>query len=415
MPWKETCAVDERYRFVIEAQSYLGSFTELCEWYGISTKTGYKWLMRYGGEGVAGLQDRSRAPHDHPNEINEETQEAILQERRAHPTWGPKKLLVVLKAREGERAWPGQSTIGEILKRNGLTVARKRRRRACPWTQPFSGCEAANQVWCADFKGWFRTGDGSRCDPLTVMDGYSRYLLRCQTVADLTHEVARGVFEAAFREYGLPAAIRTDNGPPFASTGLGGLSRLSVWWLKLGIEPQRIEPGKPQQNGRHERMHLTLKKETASPAAQTLWVQQKRFDFFRQEYNHQRPHEGLAMGTPASVYRSSQRSYPGRVRDPEYGREFEVRRVGDRGEFRSHGVKIFLGYALEGELIGLRTCDERYWKIYFDTLELGIFDSYALRVLNPREAARVKKACQQAESSVAVTADEMALEQEVVR
>lgn len=404
--------MDERYRFVIEAESYVGSFTELCDWYGISTKTGYKWLSRYGGEGVAGLQDRSRAPSDHPNEIDEETQELILQVRRAHPTWGPKKLLVVLRERERERTWPGKSTISEILKRNGLTVARKRRRRASPSTQPFSGCDAANQLWCADFKGWFKTGDGSRCDPLTVTDSHSRYLLRCQVVANLTHEVAQGVFEAAFREYGLPTAIRTDNGSPFASTGLGGLSRLSVWWLKLGIEPERIEPGEPQQNGRHERMHLTLKRETASPPAQTIRAQQKRFDDFCQEYNHARPHEGLDMGTPASVYRASERTYPARVQDPEYGREFEVRRVGDRGEFKWHGAKIFLGYALEGQLIGLRTWDDQYWKIYFGTLELGIFDSYARRVLTPREAARLGKTVQ---PNTPVTADDRALLQEVVQ
>lgn len=395
MPWKETCVVDERYRFVREAESYEGSFTELCEWYGISTKTGYKWISRHKSEGVAGLQDLSRAPAKHPNEIDKERQEAILEMRRAHPTWGPKKLLVVLQAREQTRAWPAKSTISEILKRNGLTAARKRRRRACPSQQPFWGCETANQVWCADFKGWFRTGDGARCDPLTITDAYSRYLLRCQAVANLSHEVARGVFEAAFREYGLPAAMRTDNGSPFASVGLGGLSRLSVWWLKLGIKPERIKPGKPQQNGRHERMHLTLKKETANPPARTLRRQQELFDRFCQDYNHERPHEGLNMGTPASVYQESPRPYPARLRDPDYGDGFQLRRVGDRGEFYWHSQKIPLGYVLEGELIGLCPWDDRYWKMFFGGLELGVFDSHSRRVLSPREANRLKKAYQE--------------------
>jgi len=278
------------------------------------------------------------------------------------------------------------------LKRNGLSVPRKHRRRATPSSQPFAECTEANRVWCADYKGWFTTGDGQRCDPLTITDGFSRYLLRCQAVDDLSYQVAQGVFEASFREYGLPLAIRTDNGTPFASMGLGGLSRMSVWWLRLGIQLERIKPGKPQQNGRHERMHLTLKQETAQPPAQNARAQQRRFDAFRAEYNHLRPHEAINMKTPASLYQPSPRRYPSGVPEPQYGDGFEVRRVGDRGEFRWNGSKIFLSYALQDELIGLRCCHDRYWEIYFGTLPVAILDCFRRQLLKPWQARRIKEA-----------------------
>jgi putative transposase len=388
MPWRKTSVMEERYRFVIEAETYLGTFTELCRHYGISAKTGYKWLERHRIGGVESLKDESRAPRVQAKQLDRETERAIVRLRQQHPTWGPKKLRILL-SNEGRTA--AQSTIGEILKRNGLSVPRRRRRRATPTEQPFAECDSANQVWCADFKGWFRTGDGSRCDPLTITDGYSRYFLRCHCVQDMTYRWARGVFEAAFREYGLPLAIRTDNGSPFASRGLEGLTRLSVWWLKLGIEPERIEPGKPEQNGRHERMHLTLKKETATPPAETIRGQQKRFDEFRKEYNQERPHEGLGMRTPASLYEASSRIYPARLIDPEYGREYVIRRVGGRGEFRWEGSKIYLCRALVGELIGIRAETDRIWKIYFGKEELATFDAHTQRVLTHQEATRLQR------------------------
>jgi putative transposase len=392
MPWRKTSAMEERYQLVMKTQEDLSSFTELCRQFGVSTKTGYKWLNRYKREGMNGLQDQSRAPKNHPNEVSAEIREAVLQARRDHPTWGPKKLLDPLQKANPKRSWPALSTIAEILKSNGLSVARKYRRRTPPSTQPFSECNAANRVWCADYKGWFITGDGQRCDPLTITDGFSRYLLRCQIVESLSYEVARGVFEAAFREYGLPIAIRTDNGTPFASRGLGGLSRLSVWWLRLGITPERIQPGKPQQNGRHERMHLTLKNETTIPPAQNLRAQQKRFDAFRREYNQVRPHEALGMKTPDSFYELSLRSYPARVPELEYDLGFEVRRIGGNGEFKWKGNKIFLSEILQGELIGLEPFDGRYWKIYFGAMHLGVFDSYNLKMLSARELKRFKEA-----------------------
>jgi putative transposase len=391
MPWRTTSAMDERCQFIIDAKEDLGHFTELCARYGISTKTGYKWLARHREGGMAGLPDRSRAPQNHPNEISEETKEAILQARRAHATWGPKKLRILLQQANSKQSWPALSTIGEIIKSHGLSIPRRRRRHATPSTQPFADCNASNRTWCADYKGWFMTGDGHRCDPMTITDGFSRYLLRCQIVEAQTNEVARGIFEASFREYGMPDAIRTDNGTPFASTGLGGLSRLSVWWLRLGIQPERIKPGKPQQNGRHERMHLTLKQDTAQPPARTVREQQRRFDAFCQEYNNVRPHEALEMKTPASLYQSSTRSYPARLPDMEYGPAIEVRRV-IHGEFRWGGGRFFLSHALDDELIGLQSCDGRHLRIYFGTLPLAILDSFHLRLLNPRQVREFEKA-----------------------
>lgn len=262
--------MEERFRFKEAVAAEEFSVAELCRQFGVSRKTGYKWLERYQQGGLEALGDRSRAPHHHPNEVAEEVEAAIVGLRREHMHWGPAKLRAWLTTREPAVAWPAASTIGEILKRAGLTHARKKRRRTTPSTQPLAHATESNRVWCADFKGWFWCGDGSRCDPFTLTDAFSRYLLRCQIVPETGEEHVRAILEAAMREYGLPNAIRTDNGPPFASCGIGGLSRLSVWWIRLGIRPERIQPGKPQQNGRHERMHLTLKQHTAQPPAATL-------------------------------------------------------------------------------------------------------------------------------------------------
>jgi transposase InsO family protein len=297
--------VDERMRFVLEQEGGLHTMTELCEIYHIARETGYYWLRRYRQGGLAALEDRNRAPQQHPNQTPEEIEEAVLELRRAHMSWGPRKLKRVLERREPERGWPATSTIGEMLAREGLVIARKKRRRAPPYTQPFASADAPNRVWCADFKGWFRTGDGERIDPLTITDACSRYLLRCQLVEKADTERVRAIFESAFRECGLPRAIRTDNGAPFASRAVAGLSRLAVWWMKLGIVPERIAAGHPEQNGRHERMHRTLGQETASPPAANRRAQQRAFDRFRREYNEERPHEALALETPSAVYTRS--------------------------------------------------------------------------------------------------------------
>jgi putative transposase len=373
MPWTETCALDERVRFSVEHDLDELSMAELCRKYGISRKTGYKWVARSHVDGLTNLGDLSRAPHTHPNELATELEEAIVASRRRHPTWGPRKLRVLLK---GHHSLPAASTIGEVLHRRGLTVPRKRRRRIPPRTQPFAACGEPNAVWCADFKGWFITGDGRRCDPLTISDACSRYLLRCQVSPSQDYDCSRPVFEAAFRQFGLPLAIRTDNGSPFATRALAGLSRLSIWWIKLGIHVERIDAGKPQQNGRHERMHLTLKKETAQPPAASGRAQQRRFDAFREEFNEQRPHEALAMQTPASVYVYSPRPYPSREPQVEYPDGWRIRRVMHKGGLNWKHQEVFLTAVLAGENVGLEPVDDRYWRVWFGPVALAILDTH---------------------------------------
>ena len=368
--------MDERMRFVLEQERGLQTMTELCEIYNITRETGYYWLRRYQQGGLEALQDRDRAPRQHPNQTPEEIEEAVLELRRAHMSWGPRKLKRVLEREEPQGRWPAASTIGGMLAREGLVVARKKRRRTPPYTQPFASAEVPNRVWCADFKGWFRTGDGERIDPLTITDACSRFLLRCQQVEKADGEHVRAIFEAAFRECGLPWAIRTDNGAPFASRAVAGLSRLAVWWMKLGIVPERIAAGHPEQNGRHERMHRTLKQETASPPAADRRAQQRAFDRFRREYNEDRPHEALAMQTPSAVYTRSARAYPARVPEPEYGSALRVRRVAERGQFRWKCEHVFLSETLMGESIGLLPVDDRFYTVYFAAFPIARFDSH---------------------------------------
>lgn len=387
MSWKETSSVDERFRFVLEYESGGFSMAELCRRYSVSRRTGYKWVNRYLAEGVSGLEDRSRAPHDCPHSLDEKTEEAILQLRRAHMDWGPRKLRSVLLAEDPSRAWPASSTIGDLLSRHGLVAARRSRRRASPSPHPLKNGATANEVWAVDFKGWFRTRDGTRCDPLTLQDHASRCLLRCQVSRPCFAE-ARGIMEAAFREFGLPDIIRSDNGAPFASTGICGLSRLSVWWKRLGIHHQRIQPGHPQENGRLERFHRTLKAATASPPAATLRAQQACFDRFRREYNEVRPHEALGQRPPAACYTPSSRPYPSRIPPVEYFDEMTVRTVERHGQIRFRGKHIALGHALQGERVGLLALDDRYWSVYFSDLVLGVVDSRTGRLLKRVQARR---------------------------
>jgi putative transposase len=366
--------MEERFKFVQDYRREEESLAELCRRYGVSRKTGYKWLERYEAGGLEGLRDQPRAAAHHPNEVLPEVAEAVLQLRREHPPWGPLKLRARLQRTEPEILWPAASTIGEILKRAGLTIPRKQRRKATPSPSPLAHAAAANQVWSTDFKGWFRCGDGKRCDPFTLSDGFSRFVLRCQAMPSMEGAPVRGAMEAAFREFGLPDGIRSDNGSPFASPGLGGLSELSVWWIKLGIRPERIRPGKPQQNGRHERMHRTLKDATARPPAANLRLQQSQFDRFRQEYNWERPHEALGMKTPAELYVASSRHYPSRLREPEYADDWEVRNVSSCGRMRWWTAKIFLGRALSGEMVGLEPIDDGHWRVWFYEHPIGILD-----------------------------------------
>lgn len=377
--------MEEKIRFVFEYEQDEHTMRELCQRYGIARETGYVWLRRYRALGLEGLLELNRAPQRHANQTGREIEEAVLELRQAHMRWGARKLKHILERDQPGRNWPAASTIGELLKREGLVVARKARRRTAPYTEPLAHADGPNQVWCADFKGWFRTGDGERIDPLTISDAYSRYLLRCQAVEKADTARVQAIFEAVFREYGLPAAIRTDNGAPFASHALAGLSRLAVWWMKLGIVPERIAAGHPEQNGRHERMHRTLKQETAQPAAANRRAQQRAFDRFRQEYNDQRPHEALAMQTPAAVYGASPRSYPARVPEVEYPATMLVRSVRHQGQIRWQKHEVFLTEVLWGEHVGLLPVDERWYTIYFAQFPIARFDSHNLRVLKPSQ------------------------------
>src|SRR5229473_788653 len=380
MPWKASSEMEERTRFVLEHERGLYTMTALCEMYDIARETGYYWLRRYQQGGLEALRDQGRAPERHPNQTPEEIEEAVLQLRRIHMSWGPRKLKRVLEREVPHRPWPAASTIGAMLAREGLVIPRKKRRRAPPYTQPFATADEPNRVWCADFKGWFQTQDGERIDPLTISDACSRYLLRCQHVEKTDSERVRAVFEAAFRECGLPGAIRTDNGPPFASRAIAGLSRLAVWWMKLGIVPERIAAGHPEQNGRHERMHRTLKQEAAQPPAANRREQQRTLDSFRQEYNEVRPHEALAMQTPAAIYQPSARTFPERVPEPQYPETMLVRSVRPQGNFRWKKHDVFLSEVLWGERIGLLPEDDRWFTIYFAHLPLARFDSQKLQV-----------------------------------
>jgi len=307
MPWKETCAMDEKMSFIVGRLKGDLTMTELCEQFGISRDTGYELWRRYQAQGPTGLKPLSRAPHRPGQAMACEIAEAIIALRLERPSWGPKKLRAVLQRRSPAIVWPAPSTMGDLLRREGLSQPRRRQRRPVPLTRPFLPVCEPNDRWCIDFKGWFRTTDGQRCDPLTLTDAYSRFLIECRIVPPTTEGVWPLV-ERAFRELGLPRAIRSDNGVPFAcTTSAGGLTRLSVHWVKLGIELERIEPGKPQQNGRHERMHGTLKAETSRPPAASPAEQQARFEHFRQDFNHVRPHEALDQNPPASCYSPSPR------------------------------------------------------------------------------------------------------------
>jgi transposase InsO family protein len=385
MPWKETDVLEERTRFVLDHDSEQYTMAELCRIYGIARKTGYQWVKRYEGEGLGGLADRRYGAGNHPNRTDASIEEQIVQLKYAHASWGAKKLHGHLWAKNKGVLWPAVSTFGEILRRKGLSTPQRKRLRVPLYSQPFQKVEGANQLWCADFKGWFLTGKGERVDPLTMTDAHSRYLLRCQDVEKTDTEHVQAIFAAAFREYGLPQTIRTDNGAPFASRAIAGISRLSIYWMKLGIRPERIKPGHPEQNGRHERMHRTLKAETAKPPAAGRRGQQKAFDRFRQQYNQERPHEALEQQTPASCYQSSPRTYPDRVPEPQYDSNMKAKRIYPDGTFFWKGTQVFISKTLGGESIGLEPLDDRYWKVHFATFPLARFDSHKL-ILQPMPA-----------------------------
>lgn len=361
-------------RFVIEAELERVPFATLCRGFGVSRRIGYKWLERYRQLGVEGLRDQSHAPRSHPNLVEEATAERIIALRQEHPTWGPRKLRAWLSEREPRWQLPAASTVGELLKRRGLVVRRERQRRPdrTPHTTPLAHAAASNDVWCIDYKGDFSVGDGTRCYPLTVTDAYSRYLLRCQGERAVGGNETWRALESAFREYGLPSRIRSDNGPPFASNSVCGLTTLSVWWIRLGILPERIKPGRPDQNGRHERMHRTLGEETLCPPQPNLRRQQRAFDDFRRVYNEERPHEALGQKPPSRFYTTSPRPFPRRLPEIDYAPHIDVRRVHSKGYVRwRNSADLYLSEALIGEHVGFEPIDFGIWRVVFGPLVLA--------------------------------------------
>jgi putative transposase len=382
----ETNVVKERLAFVRDLESGHWSMTELCERYGVTRPTGYKWRARHQAGGSTALTDRSRAPQRCPHRTSEALEELIIAARLEYG-WGAKKLLRVLRTRHPSRAWPARSTVNAILERHSLLHKNRRRRKwAHPGAIPIE-TQRPNQVWPADFKGQFRTGDGQYCYPLTVTDHFSRRILACHGLRSVKTEGAKPVFRSLFREVGLPDAIRTDNGVPFASTGIHGLAALNVWWMQLGIVHQRITPASPHENGTHERMHRELKRETARPAAGNLRAQQRRFDVFCQRYNNERPHEGIGDRTPSALWGPSSRGYPEQRTHPDYPLHLEIRRVSTAGTFRLQSRQPFLSHALGGEDIGLEEVGDGIWNIVYYSTLLGKIDERTARITGIRPGA----------------------------
>lgn len=364
MAWKEVSKVDQRTRMIERLVKGEATKAALAREYGVSRTTIHAWGKRY-----------CEAP--------EAMREAVMALRRAHPYWGPKKLKRILEQEHPEQQWPAASTIGALLWTAGLVMPRRRRQRSHPGLEAGDlGPEEPNQQWCADFKGVLYSQDGQCCDPLTITDAHSRYLLCCQLVPALSYEATRPLFEAAFQAYGLPRSIRSDNGPPFGVAGVAGLTRLAIWWIRLGIYPVRIAPGHPQQNGKHERMHRTLQRET--PAAGDRESQQQEWLRFQRRFNHDRPHEALQQRTPAEIYRPSSRVYPERLPPIEYGSALTVRKVKPGGQIKWQGEAIFVSRALQGYPVGLQPIDQRCWQVWFSFYPLAWLDTRMRRLILPR-------------------------------
>jgi transposase InsO family protein len=380
VPWNTATPMSLRHEFVRVAYQGRHPITELCLAFGISEKTGHKWLARFASEGVAGLADRSHAPHTRPHQLAPPLVTGILALRATHPTWGPRKLRAALVATQPDLPWPATSTIGALLKRRGL-VRRARRpgggpARWAPLDQPLTVAHAPNDVWTTDFKGEFRLRSGPYCYPLTVLDAHSRFLLGCTALNSTATTPAQVVFTRLFQTYGVPRVIRSDNGVPFASPlALSRLSTLAVWWIRLGIRPERIAPGAPQQNGAHERLHKTLKAETTKPPALTAVEQQTRFNHFRREYNNERPHEAVDLRPPASRYHPSPRRFPRRLPPLEYPPTAEIRRVTAGGTIKWHSMNVWLTAVLAGQDVALEPTTSEAWRISFGSLVLGTLNA----------------------------------------
>ena len=375
MPWNETCCVSERMKLVADYLEGRASMSALCMHYGVSRRVAYKWVARFREEGVDGLKDRSRAPNHSPHKLSADMVNALVKAKKQHPCWGPKKIVAWLETKEPSRQWPAPSTAARWLERYGLVERRRARAKTPPFSAPLAHASEPNDVWCADYKGPFKTLDDVYCYPLTLSDANSRYLLACRGLPDTRARNARPWFDRAFSRYGLPRAIRTDNGPPFVSKAPLGLSHLSVWWHELGIRHERIAPGHPEQNGRHERMHLTLKLETARPPARDMTSQQRRFDVFVDEFNRERPHEALGMMPPSVKYTPSPRQLPSQTPDFQYPADYRVRTVHENGRFRWPGRHVILvGAPLAGKHVGCKQIDDLLWEVYWRKLLLGYID-----------------------------------------
>lgn len=374
MPWKEVKPMDQKIQLIADWQTKLFTITDLSQKYGIQRKTVYKWLGRYEIYGIDGLKEQSRAPNSHPDQTPADIVERIVQQKLKNRKRGPKKIKAILERWYPHINWPAASTVGEWLKKYGLVDIRKKRKRVQPYNEPFVDCASPNAAWSADYKGQFYMHDKRMCYPLTISDNYSRYLLGCKGLSGPRYQETRAVFESVFREYGIPDAIRSDNGFPFAGTCIGGLSRLSIWWIQLDIIPERIDKGCPQQNGRHERMHKTLKDEALDPIASNMKEQQKEFDKFRIEYNHYRPHEACGQKPPAVYYKNSVRPYVEKPPLPVYDYGYTVRQVRSSGDIKVHGKNFFLTELLSGQYIGLKEVADGQWKIYYSFFPLGIID-----------------------------------------
>ena len=381
MPWKETCAMDQKIQMIGDWFKEEFSITELSELYGVSRPTIYKWIARYEEQGADGLKELSSEPLRHPNATSLAVVKKIIEMKSMHQRFGPKKIIARLRMQHPDLRWPAVSTASDILKKQGLVQPRQKKRRTPPYTEPFLGCDEPNAVWSADFKGHFHTGDGKLCHPLTISDNYSRYLLQCRGLRRPTHEQSQPWFEWTFREYGLPDAIRTDNGAPFASVSLGGLSRLSIWFIKLGIWPERIESGHPEQNPRHERMHRTLKEAVAIPPKSNIYEQQQAFENFKYEFNYERPHESLDQKLPSSFYHPSDRPYPLRVPQVEFDGDVVVKRIKHSGEMYWKRKWIYISQALAGEPIALQQIDDYLWEVRFSFFPLGILNESTGKIL----------------------------------
>lgn len=377
MPWKETCAMSERECFVEEAMMQSESFSRLCERYEISRKTGYKWLDRHRDNPEGGLRDR-RSQRIFGSRFGEDVIATVCDLRAEHRTWGPEKLVARLRQADPSRQWPSASAVKGWLRKRGESRPR-RNREACP-VEPRRGVlrpmNEPNAVWCMDFKGWFYTGDRRMCEALTLMDGYSRYLLNCEIVPNRRYESVRSILERVFWQYGRPQALRSDNGPPFGSQGLASLTPLSVWLITQGIYPEKIRAGHPEENARQERLHRTLKAETAAPPARNHQLQQERFDTFRQVYNQERPHAALGQTVPAAHYRSG---YAGPVRIGDYSGRAEVGDVDSKGYLRFSVGRIYLSESLSGRQVGVMRLDESRWELDFLGYRLGEIDAGKLR------------------------------------